>query len=64
MDEDGRDDAATLLLACLEDDSSGRAFGDGLELFELRDQQDHIEEVVESLVLLCRNIHRRDVAAP
>ncbi|MEJ2582313.1 MAG: hypothetical protein P8127_11890 [Acidobacteriota bacterium] len=64
LDQHGRDDAASLLLAGFEDDTPGHSFGHRLQVLELGDQQDHVQQVVEALVLLRRDVYRGNLSSP
>ena len=58
LDEGGRDGAAALVHLRLDDRADRRAIRVGLELLEVRDEQDHLDELVEALAALGRDRRR------
>ena len=64
LDQDGDDRAAAGVELGLDHGAGGRRVGVGAELLQLGDQQDHVEQVVEALVGLGRDVAVDGVAAP
>ena len=63
LDQGRGDRAAALVHLRLDDRADGGAIGVGLELLEVRHEQDHLDELVEALAALGRDRHERHVAA-
>ena len=63
LDEHRADRAARLVHPRLDDRADRRPLRVGLELLEVRDEQDHVDEVVEPDAGLRRHGHQRRVAA-
>ena len=64
LDQDGDDRAAAGVELGLDHGARAGRVGVGPELLELGDQQDHVEQVVEALVGLGRDVAEDGVAAP
>ena len=64
LDQDRDDRAAARVELGLDDDAGGLGVRVGLELLELGDDEDRVEEVVEALVRLRRDVDELGVAAP
>ena len=63
LDQRGRDRAAVLVQLRLDDRADGAALRVGLELLQVRDEQDHLDQLVEADAGLRRDRHERHVAA-
>ena len=63
LDDDGGHRAAALVQLGLDDRPDRLALRVCLELLEVGDQVHHVEQVVEALARLRRDLHERDVAA-
>ena len=64
LDEDGGHGAAALVEPRLEHGADGRLLGVGLQLLQVGHQQQHLEELLEVLLLLGRDVHEDGGAAP
>ena len=64
LDEQRHDRAAARVEPGLDDDAAGLGLGVGAELLELGDDEDRVEQVVEALMRLGRDVDELGVAAP
>ena len=64
LDQHGDDRAAARVELGLDDDAGGVGVGVGLELLELGDDEDRVEQVLEALAGLGRDVDELGVAAP
>ena len=64
LNQHSRHRAATLIQLRLDDDTLGAAVGVGLELLDLGDEQNALEQIVQTLTGQSRDGHAHHVAAP